>query len=206
MTEKSTLFHCSTASALARQVMTEKLRHVAGGAVCGFISAIRRATIFGCWQRIERDQVEDYAKRKGWSMAECERWLAPILNYNTHAANTTGGRREKTKHRRAGSPVLPQLNQAHCWILYLHSASFVGFLNLECSQNNPRPTKNKRGAHPPVHFSLQGKVTSCLPCWGEGNASTETQWNRVLVARHGKFFCEALCRRRHGDCNPIDRR
>jgi 5-methyltetrahydrofolate--homocysteine methyltransferase len=31
--------------------------------------------------KIERDQVEDYARRKGWSTAEAERWLAPVLNY-----------------------------------------------------------------------------------------------------------------------------
>ena len=31
--------------------------------------------------RIEQDQVEDYARRKGWTIAEAERWLAPILNY-----------------------------------------------------------------------------------------------------------------------------
>jgi 5-methyltetrahydrofolate--homocysteine methyltransferase len=31
--------------------------------------------------KIERDQVEDYAARKGWSVAEAERWLAPVLNY-----------------------------------------------------------------------------------------------------------------------------
>lgn len=31
--------------------------------------------------KIERDQVEDYARRKGWEVAEAERWLAPILNY-----------------------------------------------------------------------------------------------------------------------------
>jgi 5-methyltetrahydrofolate--homocysteine methyltransferase len=31
--------------------------------------------------KIERDQVEDYAARKGWSVAESERWLAPVLNY-----------------------------------------------------------------------------------------------------------------------------
>jgi 5-methyltetrahydrofolate--homocysteine methyltransferase len=31
--------------------------------------------------KIERDQVEDYAARKGWSVAETERWLAPVLNY-----------------------------------------------------------------------------------------------------------------------------
>jgi 5-methyltetrahydrofolate--homocysteine methyltransferase len=32
--------------------------------------------------KIERDQVEDYAKRKGWTAAEAERWLAPVLNYD----------------------------------------------------------------------------------------------------------------------------
>jgi len=31
--------------------------------------------------KIERDQVEDYARRKGMEVAEVERWLAPILNY-----------------------------------------------------------------------------------------------------------------------------
>eukprot|EP00873_Tetraselmis_striata_P045186 jgi/Tetstr1/465450/TSEL_010134.t1 len=32
--------------------------------------------------RIERDQIEDYAVRKGWDLATAERWLAPILNYD----------------------------------------------------------------------------------------------------------------------------
>ena len=31
--------------------------------------------------KVERDQVEDYAARKGMSVAEVERWLAPMLNY-----------------------------------------------------------------------------------------------------------------------------
>ena len=31
--------------------------------------------------RIGRDQVEDYAARKGWSVAEAERWLSPNLGY-----------------------------------------------------------------------------------------------------------------------------
>ena len=31
--------------------------------------------------KIERDQVEDYAVRKGRPLQEMERWLAPILNY-----------------------------------------------------------------------------------------------------------------------------
>ncbi|WP_300394674.1 methionine synthase [Henriciella sp.] len=38
--------------------------------------------------RIERDQVEDYAKRKGWDQRTAERWLAPILNYDPFAVNT----------------------------------------------------------------------------------------------------------------------
>ena len=32
--------------------------------------------------RIAQDQVADYAKRKGWSLREAERWLAPNLGYN----------------------------------------------------------------------------------------------------------------------------
>jgi hypothetical protein len=32
--------------------------------------------------KIERDQVEDYARRKAMSVAEVERWLAPVLNYD----------------------------------------------------------------------------------------------------------------------------
>ena len=31
--------------------------------------------------RIGRDQVEDYARRKGWSVEEAEHWLAPNLGY-----------------------------------------------------------------------------------------------------------------------------
>ena len=32
--------------------------------------------------RLGRDQVEDYARRKGWSVEEAQRWLAPVLNYD----------------------------------------------------------------------------------------------------------------------------
>ena len=34
------------------------------------------------WSRLAQDQVADYAKRKGWTLAEAERWLAPNLGYN----------------------------------------------------------------------------------------------------------------------------
>jgi 5-methyltetrahydrofolate--homocysteine methyltransferase len=37
--------------------------------------------------RVGRDQVEDYAARKGWSIAEAERWLAPNLGYEPGGAS-----------------------------------------------------------------------------------------------------------------------
>ena len=32
--------------------------------------------------KVGRDQVEDYAARKGWSVTEAERWLGPYLDYS----------------------------------------------------------------------------------------------------------------------------
>ncbi len=32
--------------------------------------------------KIERDQVEDYARRKGMALPTMERWLSPVLNYD----------------------------------------------------------------------------------------------------------------------------
>jgi 5-methyltetrahydrofolate--homocysteine methyltransferase len=42
-----------------------------------------------CRHKIERDQVEDYARRKGWSPQEAEKWLAPVLNYDPAPAVQT---------------------------------------------------------------------------------------------------------------------
>ena len=39
--------------------------------------------------KVERDQVADYARRKGWTIAQAERWLAPVLNYDTSGATET---------------------------------------------------------------------------------------------------------------------
>ena len=50
-------------------------------AVSGFYFAHPDARYFGVG-RIERDQVEDYARRKGMDLAEIERWLAPNLAYD----------------------------------------------------------------------------------------------------------------------------
>ena len=48
--------------------------------VSGLYIAHPEAHYFGV-AKVERDQVEDYAARKGMSVAEVERWLAPVLNY-----------------------------------------------------------------------------------------------------------------------------
>jgi len=54
-------------------------------AVSGLYFSHPKAHYFGVG-RIERDQVEDYASRKGWSVETAERWLAPILNYDPAAS------------------------------------------------------------------------------------------------------------------------
>jgi 5-methyltetrahydrofolate--homocysteine methyltransferase len=53
--------------------------------VCGLYFAHPESFYFGVG-KIERDQVEDYAKRKNWTPARAEKWLAPILNYDPLAA------------------------------------------------------------------------------------------------------------------------
>jgi 5-methyltetrahydrofolate--homocysteine methyltransferase len=51
-----------------------------GSSVSGLYFSNPESYYFGVG-KIERDQVEDYAARKAMSVAEIERWLAPILNY-----------------------------------------------------------------------------------------------------------------------------
>ena len=63
-----------------------------GASVCGLYFSHPESRYFGVG-KIERDQVEDYARRKGWSIDEAQRWLAPILNYDpcTHCRERGGG-------------------------------------------------------------------------------------------------------------------
>jgi 5-methyltetrahydrofolate--homocysteine methyltransferase len=53
--------------------------------VCGLYFSHPESYYFGVG-KIERDQVEDYAKRKSWTLAQAEKWLAPILHYDPLAA------------------------------------------------------------------------------------------------------------------------
>ena len=50
----------------------------AAASVSGFYLAHPGARYFAV-TKIGRDQLEDYAKRKGMTLAEAERWLAPVL-------------------------------------------------------------------------------------------------------------------------------
>ena len=84
-TEKGTLFELLDAEARAGVTLTESYAMWPGSAVSGFYFSHPESRYFGIG-KIEKDQVEDYARRKGWPMKEAERWLAPILNYDPRAA------------------------------------------------------------------------------------------------------------------------
>ncbi len=79
-TEKRTLFDLLDAEKEAGIKLTESFAMWPGAAVSGLYISHPQSEYFGVG-RIERDQVKDYAARKGMTLAECERWLAPILNY-----------------------------------------------------------------------------------------------------------------------------
>ncbi|HSI41152.1 MAG TPA: methionine synthase [Xanthobacteraceae bacterium] len=80
-TEKATLFKLLDATAEIGVELTESFAMWPGAAVSGLYFAHPEAAYFGVG-RIERDQVEDYAARKGMSVEVTERWLAPVLNYD----------------------------------------------------------------------------------------------------------------------------
>jgi 5-methyltetrahydrofolate--homocysteine methyltransferase len=79
-TEKLTLFQLLDAAAATGIELTESLAMTPPAAVSGLYLSSPHAHYFGVG-KIERDQVADYARRKGWDLATAERWLAPILNY-----------------------------------------------------------------------------------------------------------------------------
>src|SRR6202158_3023864 len=79
-TEKATLFALLDAENTAGVKLTESFAMWPGSSVSGLYFSHPESFYFGVG-KIERDQVEDYAARKGWSGAEAERWLAPVVNY-----------------------------------------------------------------------------------------------------------------------------
>jgi 5-methyltetrahydrofolate--homocysteine methyltransferase len=66
--------------------LTESFAMLPAASVSGWYFAHPGARYFAVG-RIDRDQVEDYARRKGVSLAEAERWLAPSLGYAPETAS-----------------------------------------------------------------------------------------------------------------------
>ena len=83
-TEKATLFRLLEAGTNAGMALTESFAMTPPASVSGLYFAHPGSHYFGVG-KIDRDQVEDYAARKGWDLATAERWLAPILNYDPYA-------------------------------------------------------------------------------------------------------------------------
>ncbi|MBO9710797.1 MAG: methionine synthase [Caulobacter sp.] len=80
-TEKGTLFKLLDAEAATGMILTESYAMSPGAAVSGLYFSHPQSHYFGVG-KVDLDQVEDYARRKGWDLALAEKWLSPILNYD----------------------------------------------------------------------------------------------------------------------------
>jgi 5-methyltetrahydrofolate--homocysteine methyltransferase len=80
-TEKTMLFRLLDATANAGIELTEGFSMYPAAAVSGWYFSHPDSQYFVVG-RLTREQVEDYAKRKGWSREEAERWLASNLDYD----------------------------------------------------------------------------------------------------------------------------
>ncbi len=84
--EKSSLFEVLDAPARIGVRLTESCAMLPGASVSGWYFSHPEAHYFGVG-RIDRDQVSDYARRKGMSVTEVERWLSPNLAYDRDGAD-----------------------------------------------------------------------------------------------------------------------
>ncbi|WP_442930406.1 methionine synthase [Mycobacterium sp. NBC_00419] len=80
-TEKATLWELMDVKERTGIELTESMAMWPGAAVSGWYFSHPQSQYFVVG-RLAQDQVADYAKRKGWTLAEAERWLAPNLGYN----------------------------------------------------------------------------------------------------------------------------
>jgi 5-methyltetrahydrofolate--homocysteine methyltransferase len=80
-TEKRTLWRLLDVENNAGIMLTESCAMSPGAAVSGYYFSHPDANYFGVAE-IGRDQVEDYAERKGWTLREAEKWLSANLGYN----------------------------------------------------------------------------------------------------------------------------
>ncbi len=80
-TEKQVLWELLDVEAATGIALTESMAMWPGAAVSGWYFSHPQSQYFVVG-RLARDQVEEYARRKGWTLAEAERWLAPNLGYD----------------------------------------------------------------------------------------------------------------------------
>jgi 5-methyltetrahydrofolate--homocysteine methyltransferase len=85
-TEKATLWKMLDADRSAGIQLTESFAMFPTAAVSGFYFSHRQAHYFGVG-KIDKDQVLSYAQRKGMSLSEAQRWLAPNLGYDPDQAD-----------------------------------------------------------------------------------------------------------------------
>ena len=79
-TEKAELFRILGAAGNAGIELTDSFAMLPAASVSGYYLAHPKARYFAVG-KLERDQVRDYAHRKGMDLAAAERWLSPYLNY-----------------------------------------------------------------------------------------------------------------------------
>jgi 5-methyltetrahydrofolate--homocysteine methyltransferase len=79
-TEKGPLFKLLAADKNARMQLTDAYAMLPAASVSGFYFSHPQSQYFAVG-KVDRDQVEDYARRKGWDLETAERWLSPVLNY-----------------------------------------------------------------------------------------------------------------------------
>jgi 5-methyltetrahydrofolate--homocysteine methyltransferase len=81
-TEKQTIWKLLDVETRTGIQLTESMAMWPGAAVSGLYFSHPQSRYF-VLGRLGRDQVEDYARRKGWTVDEAERWLSPNLGYRT---------------------------------------------------------------------------------------------------------------------------
>lgn len=89
-TEKATLWRLLNVEASIGIRLTESFAMYPAASVSGWFFSHPQSRYFGVG-RIDRDQVADYAERKGMSIQETETWLSPILAYEPDRTTTPTG-------------------------------------------------------------------------------------------------------------------
>ena len=88
-TEKRTIWELLDAEENAGISLTESCAMTPGAAVSGYYFSHPESAYFGVAE-IGRDQAQDYADRKGWTLQEAEKWLSPNLAYEPDSPNGEG--------------------------------------------------------------------------------------------------------------------